>query len=283
MKSSVISDARKRLHRQLAKDTLMVDSKGVPTNSDGSNVLSVKLAKAILVDVPSGKCRKRPNGQTLGLRMEKAVLAFVKKVFPSLQHLRPGKWIVEGGQTISQFQQYGNLTVLENVLKSSKELRVSVGTDYIIKPDVIIARKLETDSFINTPNELVDDECAILADIRKSGKESPLALLHASISCKWTMRSDRAQNSRSEELNLIRYRKGRLPHVVVVTAEPLPSRLASLCLGTGDLDCVYHIALPELREAIIRTKVEGVLELLDDMINGKRLKDISDLPLDLAV
>ena len=35
------------------------------------------------------------------------------------------------------------------------------------------------------------------------------------------MRSDRAQYSRTEALNLIRNRKGRLPHIVVVTGEPL--------------------------------------------------------------
>ena len=45
----------------------------------------------------------------------------------------------------------------------------------------------------------------------------------------------RSQNTRTEDLNLIRNRKGRLPHVVAVTAEPLPMRIASLALGTGDL------------------------------------------------
>lgn len=97
------------------------------------------------------------------------------------------------------------------------------------------------------------------------------------------MRSDRAQNSRSEALNLIRNRKGRTPHIVVVTAEPLPSRLASLALGTGDLDFVYHIALPELRSAVKKFGSPDSRECLDIMINGKRLRDISDLPLDLAV
>ena len=39
-------------------------------------------------------------------------------------------------------------------------------------------------------------------------------------------------------------------HIVVVTAESLPSRIASIALGTGDLDCVYHFALPELEAAV---------------------------------
>ncbi len=82
---------------------------------------------------------------------------------------------------------------------------------------------------------------------------------------------------------MIRNRKGQTPHVAVVTAEPLPTRLASLALGTGDLDCVYHFALPELRGAVETVGNEDQLEMLEEMINGRRLRDISDLPLDLAI
>ena len=110
-----------------------------------------------------------------------------------------------------------------------------------------------------------------------------LPLLHASISCKWTIRSDRVQNARSEALNLIRNRKGRLPHVMVVTGEPLPSRLSAIALGTGDIDCVYHFALPELVASVEELGYGDTLETLKIMIQGKRMKDIFDLPLDLAV
>ena len=109
------------------------------------------------------------------------------------------------------------------------------------------------------------------------------SILHASVSCKWTLRSDRSQNSRTEALNLIRNRKGHLPHIVAVTAEPMPSRIASIALGTGDVDCVYHFALTELKEAIEHIGSEDSSELIRTMIEGNRLKDISDLPLDLAV
>lgn len=108
-------------------------------------------------------------------------------------------------------------------------------------------------------------------------------MLHAVISCKWTMRSDRAQNARSEALNLIRNRKGRAPHIAVVTAEPLPSRISSLALGTGDIDCVYHFALNELVAAVSDLGSDDSRELLQIMIEGQRLKDISDLPLDLTI
>ena len=87
----------------------------------------------------------------------------------------------------------------------------------------------------------------------------------------------------SEALNLIRNRKGRLPHVAVVTAEPTPSRLASIALGTGDIDCVYHFALYELQETLTNLGMDDAADLLAVMVDGKRLKDISDLPLDLAI
>ena len=82
-------------------------------------------------------------------------------------------------------------------------------------------------------------------------------------------------------MNLIRNRKGHTPHIVAVTAEPLPTRIASLALGTGDLDCVYHMALHELEIAVENN--EDQQEMLRTLIDGKRLRDISDLPFDLAV
>ena len=104
------------------------------------------------------------------------------------------------------------------------------------------------------------------------------------ISCKWTIRSDRVQNARSEALNLIGNRKGHVPHVVVITGEPLPNRIASIALGTGNIDCVYHFALHELIATIEALEnEEGTKETLRTMVEGKRLKDIADLPMDLAL
>jgi len=57
----------------------------------------------------------------------------------------------------------------------------------------------------------------------------------------------------------------------------------ALTLGTGDLDCVYHFALPELKQAIEEIENEDQLDMLNVMIEGRRLRDISDLPFDLAI
>ena len=109
------------------------------------------------------------------------------------------------------------------------------------------------------------------------------SIVHAVISCKWTLRSDRAQNARSEALNIIRNRKGRTPHIVVVTGEPTPSRLASLALGTGDIDTIYHFALYELISAINNSGNSEAQNILETLISGERLRDISDLPFDMAI
>ena len=183
----------------------------------------------------------------------------------------------------SDFAQYEHLAYLSEIISQNKLLATTLGNDYIVAPDIVIYRKLYDDAEINFESNFVSDEICKMADLRKKNEGKPI--LHASISAKWTMRSDRAQNSRTEALNLIRNRKGRLPHIVVVTGEPLPSSLASLALGTGDIDCVYHFALYELIDAVKDYSKHGredILEMLNNLIDGKRLKDISDLPLDLC-
>ena len=134
-----------------------------------------------------------------------------------------------------------------------------------------------------TKEKLLDNkkQIASLTPLRK--KNSTKMILHASISCKWTIRSDRSQNARTEGLNLIRNRKGKTPHIVIVTAEPYPQRISSLAIGTGDIDCVYHFALNELISATEKLNNESVLDSLETMVQGKRLRDIGDLPFDLAI
>ncbi len=159
-------------------------------------------------------------------------------------------------------------------------LAAALGSDYLIKPDIVIAREPESDARINAARDLVDANVARYTPLRAANAGLPL--LHASISCKWTLRSDRAQNARSEGLNLVKNRKGRVPHIAVITAEPTPARIASIALGTGEIDCVYHFALPELQAALQGLDDRGASMMLQTMVDGRRLRDISDLPLDLA-
>ncbi len=283
--NALISKARKNYHQELLSNgVLTVDTRGIPSNADSSSKLSISIARGI-ADQLMVEVREKTVGQTSGAKFEQINMQFLSETFPKLQNLRPGKWhIVKLGNRnamkTSSFSQYEHLEYLSLLTHNDARLAASMGNDYMVAPDVVIYRETETDEVINEHTAIVDDNICRLADLRKSNGGMPI--LHASISAKWTMRSDRAQNSRTEALGLIRNRKGHLPHIVVVTGEPMPARLASLALGTGDIDCVYHFALYELVQAVKEAQAEDSIELLDMLIQGKRLKDISDLPLDLT-
>ena len=177
--------------------------------------------------------------------------------------------------------QYEHLAALEAAAKANAALAAALGTDYLIKPDVVVIRFPENDNAINKGDLLVNYMQARRTPLRQVNSRLPI--LHASVSCKWTIRSDRAQNARSEAVNLVRNRKGRLPHIAVVTGEPTPNRIAAIALGTGDIDCVYHFALPELEDTVRDLGFADAEEMLETMTQGKRLRDISDLPLDLVI
>lgn len=289
---ALIEKARFDFHKRLFEtNTLNLNSKGVESNADTSSNSSKKIARKvidILVEEQKHKINisEKINGQTLGKQFEILTMEFLSNTFPQLQNLRPGVWhILQLGNNnrlkTSDFEQYEHLAYLSELTAENARLAAALGNDYLVAPDVVIYKDLLEDEFINIKQEIVSNNVCKMTDVRKSNGGKPV--LHASVSAKFTMRSDRAQNSRTEALNLIRNRKGHLPHIVVVTAEPLPSRLASLALGTGDIDCMYHFALYELIRAVKEVGSEDANDLLDTLVKGKRLKDISDLPLDLAV
>ena len=280
-----ISEARRGFHAALLRSLLRTDAKGIPSNADRHSRPSIRIAVGIIERMGKRAVGARLAGQMAGSQFEEICKEYLAQVFPRLSHLRPGRWVVEKGlggrSAIAQFDQYEHLASLEALSKVNPELAAALGSDYLIKPDVVVIRFPEEDAAINTSDVLVDQTQALLTPLRKVNRGGPI--LHASVSCKWTLRSDRAQNARSEALNLVRNRKGRLPHIVVVTGEPTPSRIASIALGTGDVDCVYHFALPELVETVRSLDYVDGEEMLNTMINGKRLRDIADLPLDLAI
>ena len=290
--NTLIANARFHFHKRLFEtNTLTLTKTGVVSNADTSSRGSKAIAGKI-VDILVGEHHHTVNavdkisGQTLGKQFELLTMEFLQETFPHLQNLRPGQWsILQLGNNnrlkTSDFEQYEHLAYLSTLTAENAQLAAALGNDYLVAPDVVIYRNLYEDVEINAEQYIVDDKISRMADIRKANGGKPL--LHASVSAKYTMRSDRAQNSRTEALNLIRNRKGHLPHIVVVTAEPMPNRLASLALGTGDIDCVYHFALYELVRAVKEVGSEDAAETLETLVQGKRLKDISDLPLDLAV
>lgn len=254
----------------------------VPNIADKASKRSTQLAQGILTRMGFSLCPKPPVGQKAGRLFESLTCEYLMKAFQLIGHLRPGDWTFSVNRNVTEFDQYEHLADLAKVLSLHPSLRATLG-DYLVKPDIVVGRRAVSELEINRKTNILSEDLARLTPLRASNCPDPKPILHASISCKWTIRSDRSQNARTEGLNLIRNRKGNTPHIVVVTAEPLPSRIASVALGTGDLDCVYHMALYELGESVEEVGDETLTEMFDLLVDGKRLRDISDLPFDLAI
>lgn len=222
----------------------------VPNTADSSNESSIAIASEILrrrgiaPDGPSGI----PDG---GRALE---LAVAQSLTRSLSSARRPFRVWEEPREITDFFQYIHLRQLDQMAKASPELRMTLGTDYLIRPDVVVS----------LPGPLAWD--------------SPY--LHAVVSCKWTIRSDRVQNVRHEYNLMIRHRRDRLPHLVVVTAEPLPTRLASIARGTGEVDATYHIAFDDLGPSVTSLKGKISSEQVDaweEVIELRRVRPFSEL------
>lgn len=221
-------------------------------DKDSSSSLNISRRILELVGAPSAsyQFKKQP-----GTPFEHAIAAHLEDELPALAPPK-SQWDVKyKGNPIDSFAQYEHLAKLTEVIDadSSGTLKLVVGGDYLVKQDVTVGRRVGDRNF-----------------------------LHASVSCKWTIRSDRAQNSRTEAGGLLRHRKGRAPHIVVVTAEPLPTRLASIGMGTGDMDAIYHATFVELLQAVGEFGTDGEKSTLDLLVQGGRLRDYEELPLALV-
>jgi hypothetical protein len=282
-----IAKLRQEYHRHICEEIIKLNKDGetsYPNFADKGSRASRAIAWSIVKRINCPSNGERISGQSTGRLFEAITKDFLEKSFKLLHHLRPGKWHYSTQTSISGFDQYEHLAELEEIIEQNYELASALRADYIIKPDIVISRYPVSDKEVNAEGTVVKpgNSVATLTPFRSANLERPRPILHASISCKWTLRSDRGQNARTEALNLIRNRKGHLPHIVAVTAEPLPTHISSLAVGTGDLDCVYHFALPEMQQATAEIENEDQMNELMMLIQGRRLRDISDLPFDLA-
>lgn len=219
-----------------------------PNIADRSSSTSMRIASRIFEELGITR-RSTAPGQTLGSQFETAIKRSLASCLFELDQDR--HWSI-GSQSITEFSQYAHLDHIRRLAEEDRQgtLRSSLGTDYLIKPDITVG---------------------ILLDEQQSQRQH----LHAAVSCKWTIRSDRVQNIRHEGVILTRHRRGRQPHIVAVTTEPLPSRLAAIARGTGELDCVYHVALSELNSACpAGSESEAILT---ELIEQDRLRPFDSL------
>ncbi|WP_327297413.1 NgoMIV family type II restriction endonuclease [Streptomyces sp. NBC_01197] len=196
----------------------------VPNSADSDNEQSIALAGSVLDSLGALRVVTPDTPPKPGPVLEQKVMSDLSRILPEADPTRT--WKLDRKELVTSFAQYSHLRRVDELVKESPELRVAIGRDYLIKPDVTVG--------------LSDPSLA----------HSPDPFLHAAVSCKWTIRSDRVQNIRHEFIQMIRHRRGRQPHLVTVTAEPLPSRIAAIARGTGEVDAVYHIAFDAMAHAV---------------------------------
>ena len=150
----------------------------VPNAADVDSAESMRIAAGVLdaLGVPRDEASEVPKDP--GGPLEQAVCDQLRAALPGYRTGRD--WLVRRDQVITGFDQYAHLKEVHALVRASPQLRISVGMDYLIKPDVTVG----------------------LAGVRTG---SGLPPLHAAISCKWTIRSDRVQNIKHNCLHSLSY------------------------------------------------------------------------------
>lgn len=234
----------------------------VPNTADRSSKSSVALAAHILEQL----------GVEPGTRPRKASDSFEPAARTALQSELElvGHGALVGSGSILGFEQYRHLRHLDDLVHGSPFLSSQIGRDYLIDADITVS--LDAAALPELP------PCVTEGLLRRWNPKLPPVLetksrlLHALISLKWSIRSDRVQNIRHEAVILTRTRRGRQPHIAVVTLEPLPSRLASIARGTGEIDAVYHLLYEELWDATMTIGSSEQRSVLFELVENGRLR-----------
>lgn len=193
-------------------------------------------------------------GQSAGAALEVAVSEDLDRELTNLDERRD--WQISRSGAASSYAQFRHLRQLQQLLDEEPTLRATIGHDYHVKSDV----------YVGLP-----------------GPAGRAPFLHAAIACKWTIRSDRVQNVRHEFGTLVRNRRGRLPHLALITAEPLPSRVISIARGTGEVDAVYHLLFDELSVAVAQEGSDQQQNYWEEMVNQDRIRPYHSLARDLTL
>jgi hypothetical protein len=225
----------------------------LPNTADGDSDASVGIASEILhiLGIGPETVRSAPGADVL----RKAVAAFLDSELLTKER----DFSFTTAKTIADFAQYRHLSELEDIAEQFKIIGAEFGFDYLVRPDVSMGLQRVGDTVLMPP------------------------FLHAAIWCRWSIRSDRIQSLRREGEMLARHRRGRQPHIIVVTTEPLPTRLAAIARGTGEVDSIFHLMFEELQIATKRVGLGVQKETLDELIGQSRLRDFSTLAQVLAI
>jgi hypothetical protein len=263
---------------------------GLANTSDSSDSQSRDLGGAMLdaLGIPRGQL----GAVDAGSAVEAAIEQHLRLLRPDLE--------IGRSRASSEFSQYRHLAVFKAFSKNVNPLSstlmpmrtlMSEVRDDALRNRLATAMQAATDQLRTRDDALeallnqMPEESLLKIDLTVGEPDagSPPRLCVA-LSSKWTLRTDRAQDCLSQGAKLVSLRRGPMPHYAVVTMEPRPHMLKILADGSGSLDCVYHLHLPALIEAIERT---GRASKAGDewppartfrrLLNQGRLRDYDDL------
>jgi len=263
---------------------------GNPNTSDNSDQQSKDIGLAMFdeLGVPAG----RPAPPDAGSALEEAVRLHLVSVRPDL--------VIERSRPATDFDQYAHLSVFPTFRRAnvstetslarlaeaiatvdSLEARVSLSAELararasLQRQDALVGELVS-----NMPEEALLKVDITVAEPRPGG----LPLVHTTISSKWSLRTDRAQDCVSQGAKLVAQRRGRMPHFAVLTIEPRPAMLKILGDGSGSIDCVYHLDLPALTRAWeglaasqVRPETWSPYRSFRRLVEQRRLRDYDEL------
>lgn len=266
---------------------------GHPSTSDKNDAGSVEWGHALFAELAVDlNAAELPS---IGDQLERAAATELRRRRPDLTF---------GSGTALDFEQYSHLRVFRDFSRAYKGPTASAS----LEADVVQLRKRYKDkdlrSFfsavlraskqvqrdheaVTALRDAMPEESMLNLDMTVSHSEGtasvPPPRLLIGLSSKWSLRTDRAQDCISQGSKLVSLRRGRMPHYAVLTMEPRPAMLKLLAYGSGSVDCVYHLALPELRRAAEeielgkRRQPWRPRQELERMISQGRLRDWDDL------
>lgn len=283
--TSVLRAARKNFHAALLGSGLLCitdrrkPKEGlpfrVPSNADGENATSAAITQTIYDQIQSKSAAVgRLTGRAADAKFGRIARRFIDEAFGRSEAPRFDDWD-HSTETRAIFDSDLRWADLARLAAREPDVAVLLCSGYMAAAEALARRDPKSGEHIADGQRIVDETVAPRSGLRKRSSDRTL---QTRILYRWTL-SRGLLRAPLQGGNA----RGRAPHIAVVTGEPLPSRLAALALGSDDTDCVYHIALPELVAGVKKLSADDLVDLVKVMIGRKRLKDIADLPGDLAV
>lgn len=260
---------------------------GNPSTSDNNDQGSIEWGRELFGEL--GVVSNTPEVVGVGTVVERHTVEHLQSLRSDLD--------TRSSRRALEFEQYAHLAVFRTFAQAyrgpAEPFMTAVDHHALTISDPVALRFLRqaaaaSDARAQKDHELVlqlvdtmPEESLLKVDITVADKSSPPRML-IGLSSKWSLRTDRAQDCVSQGSKLVSLRRGHMPHFGVLTMEPRPAMLRLIAYGSGSVDCVYHLALPELRRAAATLEARRKTRWkpradLERMVSQGRLRDYDDL------